>query len=72
MTKLLEKAFDEVAQLPEDEQNSFAEWLLEELRSEQRWTEAFSRSSDQLARLAEEALREHAAGRTDDLDPDGL
>lgn len=72
MTKLLEKAFEEAAQQPESEQDSFAEWLLAELRSEQSWAETFSRSSDQLARLAERARREHAAGEAEDLDPEAL
>jgi hypothetical protein len=33
MTELLEKAFAEAAKLPEQEQDSFASWLLEELAS---------------------------------------
>jgi hypothetical protein len=72
MTKLLEKAFEEAAQLPESEQDSFAEWLLAELRSEQKWADTFSRSSGQLVRLAERARREHAAGETKNLDPEAL
>ena len=72
MTELLAKAFDEAGQLPEEEQDSIAEWLLAELRSEQRWSAAFSKSSDQLARLAEEALCEDAAGETEAIDPESL
>ncbi len=72
MTELLIKAFEEAGQLPEDDQNSFAEWLLAELHSEHRWTAAFAKSSGQLARLADAALREDAAGKTNDLDPESL
>ena len=67
MTKLLEKALGEVAKLPESEQDAVAAMLLEELASEQRWSESFAKSQDLLAELAEKALAEHAAGRTKPL-----
>lgn len=70
MTKLLEKAFEEVAKLPEEEQNTFASWILEELASEQRWEKAFADSQDKLAKLADEALAEHREGKTKVLDPE--
>ena len=72
MTKLLEKAFAEASKLPDQEQDAFAAWVLEELASEQRWDELFARSSDTLERLANEALAEFRAGRTQPLDPDKL
>jgi len=72
MTKLLKKAFEEAARLPDDEQNSIASWLLAELRSEQKWSDAFARSPDKLSKLADEALREHAAGKSQSLDPEFL
>lgn len=72
MTDLLEKAFAEAAQLPEKDQDSFGAWILAELASEQRWEKAFARSTDRLLELASEALREHAQGKTRELDPDGL
>ncbi len=72
MTELLQKAFDEISQLPVDEQNAFAAWMLEELRSEQRWNELFAQSQDILARMADEAIAEHKAGKTLPLDPDNL
>ena len=69
MTKLLEKAFEEVAKLPEEEQNTFASCILEEIASEQRWEKAFAASEDKLAKLADEALAEHREGKTRVLDP---
>ena len=72
MTKLLEKAFAQAVKLPKREQDKLAKWLLSEMESERKWDEAFSRSSSQLARLAEEALKEHRKGRTKVLDPDQL
>ena len=64
MTQLLEKVMTEVAKLPDSEQDALAAILLEEIESERRWTELFSRSQDKLAELAREALSDHAAGRT--------
>ena len=56
MTKLLEKALDQVAKLPAAEQDAVAAILLEELASEQRWAASLAGSQDQLAELAQEAL----------------
>jgi hypothetical protein len=72
MTDLLNKAFSVASQLPADQQNSLAAWLLAELESERRWDESFAASSEGLAALAAEALAEHAAGRTQPLDPERL
>jgi hypothetical protein len=55
-TKLLERAFTEASKLPEQEQDAFAAWILEELASEQRWEKAFADSEDVLTKLAEEAI----------------
>jgi len=70
MNKLLEQAFSEAATLPEEEQEAFAAWMLEELDSERRWQIAFARSGDLLAELAAEALSEDRARRMIELDPD--
>lgn len=72
MTRLLEKAIAEASKLPEEEQNALAKWILEELQSEKRWTEAFAGSQEGLNQLAKEALAEHREGRTEALDPDNL
>ena len=64
MTRLLEKAFEEAAKLPEKDQDALAEMLLNDLASEERWTEAFARSQDKLALLAKEALTEFKQGKT--------
>jgi hypothetical protein len=67
MTRLLEKVLGEVAKLPAPEQDAVAALVLEELASEKRWSESFAKSQDALAKLAEQALAEHAAGRTKPL-----
>ena len=72
MTELLKKAFEQAEELPREEQDAFARWLLGELASEKRWSEAFAASQARLADLANEALEEHRAGQTEPLDPDRL
>lgn len=46
MTELLEKAFAEAANLPEEEQNELAKVLLEDLAAEEKWDQAFANSHD--------------------------
>ena len=72
VSKLVEQAFNEVAKLPEKEQEAVAAWLLEELSSERQWQGAFSNSQDLLTSLADKALREHKQGRTEPLQPNEL
>jgi hypothetical protein len=67
MTQLLEKALSAIAKLPASEQDAVAAILFEELASEQRWSESFARSQDLLAKLADKALADRAAGRTKPL-----
>ena len=68
MTKLLDKAFEEASKLSELEQNAFARWLIDEIIAEKRWERASGESEDVLEKLADEALAEHAQGRTRPLD----
>jgi hypothetical protein len=72
MTTLFEKAIAKVSALPDDQQDALATLLLEEIEDEDRWDTAFADSQDLLARMAAEAMEEHHAGRTRDLDPDTL
>ena len=70
MTRLLEKAFEKASRLPEEEQDALAEMLLNNLASEERWTEAFAKSQDELVLLAREALAEFKQGKTKPIDND--
>ncbi len=72
MSELLAQAFSEAAKLPENEQDALGAWLLEEIAGERLWLDAFARSQDVLARLAEEAAAEHRRGETLPLIPDRL
>lgn len=68
MTKLLKEAFKEVSKLPAIEQNSLAKWVLEELKSEKKWAQAFADSEDVLERLGDEALEERRHGKIKPLE----
>ena len=72
MTELLEKAFTEASKLSEQEQEALAGWILHEIDSERRWADALAASENALDGLADAALAEHRAGRTEELDPDNL
>lgn len=72
VTKLLEKAIEEVSKLPREEQDEFTALILRELESEAKWDGLLRKSSDQLGDLAQEALAEHREGKTEPLNPDEL
>lgn len=72
MTELLQKAFDQAATLPPEDQDAIAARLIDEIESERRWDDLFSRSQDLLEKMANEALAEHRSGLTEPLDPDNL
>lgn len=67
MTELLEKAFNEVSQLPEKDQEEFAAFLLEELASEKKWHNLLSSSTETLEQLARETEAAIEAGETKPL-----
>jgi hypothetical protein len=72
MTELLEQAIAKLKTRPISEQDSIAALILEELEDDNRWDESFARSPDLLAKLAGEAMVEHRAGNTQELDPETL
>lgn len=74
MTELLAKAFKKISEeLPEFEQDAFAQWLLKLIEDDERqWDAQFGASQDKLETLANKALTEYAEGRTKVLDPTKL
>ena len=63
MTQLLQQAFDAANRLEPEKQDAIAAIILEEIADEVRWDASFAKSQDQLAKLADEARRDVAAGR---------
>jgi hypothetical protein len=72
MTTLLEKAFAEAAKLSPAEQELLASRLLAELAVEDDFDRKIAASAGKLAGLATEALAEHRAAQTQELNPDQL
>ncbi len=72
MTRALKKAFEAAPPLPDHAQDELATAILQELAADERWEAALAQSQGTLERLADEALQEHRAGRTEALDPDAL
>jgi len=67
MNKLLERAVAEASRLPEDEQETIASLILEEMAAEQGWQERFAKSGGKLSERARNARAQHLAGETTDL-----
>jgi predicted TIM-barrel enzyme len=63
MTQLLEQALVQLQKLPEAGQDAIAAMILEEIADERWWDDAFARSQDQLARLADRVREDIRAGR---------
>ena len=63
MTQLMEKTLAEIKKLPEADQDAIAAIILEGISDELRWDEAFARSQDELATLADRVREDIQAGR---------
>ena len=72
MTRTLDAAVAKLAALPPEEQDRVANWLLEELRDDERWSRQFDGSQSALGKLAAEAQADRDAGRTTELTPEKL
>ena len=74
MSELIEQVIQKIKQLPEQDQESIASIILQEIESEHRWDKLFGRpeSADILSRMADKALAEVRAGRATPLDVNAL
>ncbi len=72
MTALLQQAFDEASKRSREEQDLLAARLLSELAAENAFDQRIASSADKLASLARQAIDQHRAGQTDELDPERL
>ena len=57
---------------PAEEQDWIAQWLLDELRDDERWARQFGTSQAALKKLAAESRAERSAGKGTELDPEKL
>jgi len=74
MTEHLAEAFAKASQLPDEVQNALAALIFREIDADRRWDELLGQPESQelLERLADEALADHHAGHTRQLDVDEL
>jgi len=70
MTRALEEAFEVASRLPAEAQDALAAAILEEVYAEESWNLALSANPAALERLADEALPDEVAARTEPLDPE--
>ncbi len=70
MTKLLKQILEQASRLPDEDQDSLAAIILEEMADEARWAKAFERSQGALEKLTQEALEEFRRGETTPLEFD--
>jgi len=67
MNKMLERAIAQAVCLPEDEQETLASLMMEEMESERAWDESLAKSENKLAELARQAKAQHTRGETTPL-----
>ena len=63
VTKLLQTAIEKLSKLPDKEQDVYAHFTIDELDAERQLEAALAGTQDQLAGMAEEAVREHEERR---------
>jgi len=63
MTRLLEKAVEQLKKLPSKEQDELAKLIIDEIN----WDYSFDKSEGKLSGLAKEALAEYKTGKTKPL-----
>ena len=60
---MLDQAVAEARKLPDEEQDSIAALILEEIEDDRRWEESFARSPEKLTALAARAEEQVRGGR---------
>jgi hypothetical protein len=72
MTKLVDSAFEKISNLPEIEQNLFAQFIIDEITQENKWNKSFAQSEDILSQMADGALIDFDNNQTEILNTDSL
>ena len=74
MSQLLQQAFERASELPQEQQDSLARFLMAELETERQWMELVCRpeSEEMLERMADEAMAAHGAGLAQPLNLEDL
>jgi hypothetical protein len=72
MTELMTKAFQEASKLSHQMQDEVARRMLDDLAGESQWDATLERSQSQLDELADKAVAEFRAGKTQEMGFDEL
>ena len=72
MTKRMEKAIEALKSLPEEKQDSVADFVLHELESDERWEQTTAQHTAAVDRIVADVLEADRRGETEVLDPDRL
>jgi hypothetical protein len=64
---IFKQAIEKASELPADQQDAIGSLILFELEDEAKWAKSFENSQEELGRMAEQALKEFAEGKTDDM-----
>jgi hypothetical protein len=72
MTRLMKQAIERLRNVPEAEQDRLAQFLLNELKEDERWSRSTADNEAKLATLVEKVLADDDQGKCEPLDPDRL
>ena len=72
MTDLLKRAVEKASTLPDWQQNELAALMLNAILADQQWDSTLATAPPKIERMAEKALEDIRAGRSEPLDPDKL
>jgi hypothetical protein len=68
----MEQAIEQLKAIPETQQDQLAEFLLNELKEDDRWTRSTAQHEGKLKVLVDTVLADDVAGNCEPLDPDHL
>jgi hypothetical protein len=72
MTRLMKQAIERLGNVPETEQDRLAEFLLNELKEDERWSRSTADNEARLKALVDTVLSDDDRGECQPLDPDRL
>ena len=72
MTKALEEAIERLKRMPEDRQDSLAQFLMYEIEEDERWRTSTADHSGKLKEFVAEILDANRRGDCEELDVDSL
>ncbi len=72
MTDTLQKAIEQLQQMPEERQDSLARLVLHEIEQDQLWAQSTEKHADKLGNLVDDILAANDRGECEPLIPDEL